>query len=383
MVDKIVRCKKCVTPDSLPSVSLDEDGVCNFCRRFEKLDSKMDANYYDKKKKEFEKITRRVKKLNNVYDCLIPLSGGKDSTYTLYLCSKIYKLKCLCVTFDNGFLSEHARKNIANATREAGADHFYFSANQNKMLDHYGLFLKKCGAFCPVCMRGIQAGVQMINDKFKPPLFITGTGRRVTYMAIHPEIFQGGDLSFFKNVIKDEPWKNDLRSIHYSPFTRQINKLKEQLCRMFGLHPLLLGFYSYYIALYDYIEPAFDQIRDTLEKEMGWESPEGKFEHMDCLLHDIPGYIHNIRFPELTGTTLYNSNLVRLGLMSRDEAMEKEKQVRASLKEPEALEPFLKQIGVTKEEFINSVKDWEKTDKYRNKLDIGIRRFYNRILGKQ
>ena len=78
------------------------------------------------KKKQFEQIIEKVKKQNAEYDCLIPLSGGKDSTYALYVCDKIYNLKCLCITFDNGFLSDYARKNIKNAINATRADHIYF-----------------------------------------------------------------------------------------------------------------------------------------------------------------------------------------------------------------------------------------------------------------
>jgi hypothetical protein len=382
-MEEITRCSRCIVPASLPSVTLDQDGVCNFCRRFEELDGRMNASYFDDKKAEFEAMVRRVKQLNKVYDCLIPLSGGKDSTYALYLCAKEYGLKCVCVTLDNGYLSDHARQNIARATRAAGADHFYFSPNQNKMIDMYGEFMRKSGTFCPVCMRGIQACVQMIFDQFKPPLVITGTGRRVTYLGHVPEVFQGGDLSFYKNVVKDEPYCHDLKSLHYAPTSRQINKLKELACRLLGLHPRLLGFYSYYIALYDYFQADFAEIRAILESEMDWTSPEGQFEHMDCLLHGIPSYIHTLRFPELTESTLYDSNLIRLGLLTREEALENERRNRTTRREPQILDSFLQQTGTSKEEFTASVSDWKRTDGFRNKFDEGLRRRYNRMLGKR
>lgn len=381
-MSEIVRCSKCIVPASLPSVTLDSKGVCNFCRRFDELDSRMGSDYFEKKTKQFESIVARVKKLNKKYDCLIPLSGGKDSTYALYLCSKVYKLKCLCYTFNNGFLSEYAKKNIENATNIAGADHFYFAPNFDKLLKYYRLFINKCGNLCPVCMRGIQAGGQMIYDQFRPPLMISGTGRRITYLGIVPEIFQGGDLSFFKNIIKGETLGDELKSLRASPFTRQFNKAKEQLFRLIRLNVKMLGAYTYFIDLYDYIEPSFNDIKGTIEKEMGWQSPATEFEHMDCLLHEIPQYIQTIRFPELSTVTLYHSNLIRLALMSRDDALNIEKSIRGKTKEPEILESFLKQIRMSKEEFIASVKDWRLTDRYRNKTDIKIRKAYRRLVGK-
>jgi tRNA(Ile)-lysidine synthase TilS/MesJ len=87
------------------------------------------------KEKELQKIIQQVKKLNRKYNCFISLSGGKDSTYALYLFSKIYKLKCLCVTFDNGLMSEHAKSNIKKAIEITQSDHIYYNVPRNRLLN--------------------------------------------------------------------------------------------------------------------------------------------------------------------------------------------------------------------------------------------------------
>ena len=107
----IKRCMRCILPESLPSVELDKNGICNHCKTYDRLFSNWE-DVKSQRKKEFEDLLQRAKRLNRNYDCLILLSGGKDSTYALYLCDKIYKLKCLCITFDNGFLVEQAKNNI-------------------------------------------------------------------------------------------------------------------------------------------------------------------------------------------------------------------------------------------------------------------------------
>ena len=85
----VKRCTRCILPESLPSVELDKSGVCNYCRTYDRLFSNWE-NVKSQRKKEFEHLLQRVKRLNRPYDCLIPLSGGKDSTYTLYLFNKIF-----------------------------------------------------------------------------------------------------------------------------------------------------------------------------------------------------------------------------------------------------------------------------------------------------
>jgi hypothetical protein len=62
----------------LPSVKLDDKGVCNYCNSFDRSFSDWD-NVKEMKKKQFEQIIEKVKNQNAEYDCLIPLSGGRTA----------------------------------------------------------------------------------------------------------------------------------------------------------------------------------------------------------------------------------------------------------------------------------------------------------------
>lgn len=172
MMDDIERCARCILPASLPSVELDEDGVCNHCRTYEASFGDWEA-VAEQKKAQLEKLLAQAQQLRRSYDCLIPLSGGKDSTYALYLC-KVYGLKCLCVTFDNGFLSGYARANIQRSLEATGADHLMYTANRDHLLRLYGLFLEKSGGICRACMTGINVSTQMATKAFDIPLLVHG-----------------------------------------------------------------------------------------------------------------------------------------------------------------------------------------------------------------
>lgn len=70
-------CTKCVMPDTKPDLHFDEDGVCDACRSQEAKDFHIDWNA---RKEEFLDVVKKHKK-NKYYDCIIGVSGGKDSTF--------------------------------------------------------------------------------------------------------------------------------------------------------------------------------------------------------------------------------------------------------------------------------------------------------------
>lgn len=111
---EILRCNRCILPASLPSVELDENGVCNHCKAYDALVTEL-ARTRDERRRNLETMVEKAKATRGAYDCMVTLSGGKDSTYALYLAAKVLGLRCLCATFDNAYLSEHARNNIRNA----------------------------------------------------------------------------------------------------------------------------------------------------------------------------------------------------------------------------------------------------------------------------
>ena len=83
MMNEITRCTRCIIPTSLTSVKLDESGVCNYCRKYENRYSNLEATK-DDRKRQFEDIVHKVKKLKRYYDCLITLSAVKTA-HTAYI----------------------------------------------------------------------------------------------------------------------------------------------------------------------------------------------------------------------------------------------------------------------------------------------------------
>ncbi len=187
---------------------------------------------------------------------MVPLSGGKDSTYALYVCDKIYNLKCLCITFDNGFLSDYARKNIKNAINATKADHIYYAVKPKTMLELYKHFIKQCGHVCVPCMRGIGLVSYFPLEAFNIPIVVSGNGRRIAYLSGFPELFQSGDLTVFQNVCKEIDVKNGCASLlEHEPKATYKSYLGAAL-NLMGIKDKFVPKYITpdYVGIYDYLD---------------------------------------------------------------------------------------------------------------------------------
>jgi len=126
---------------TVPEIYFDQDGVCNYC----KINDEIMKHYPSKEKGKMllNKIINKIKRQGGrkKYDCIVGVSGGTDSTYTLHLVKQL-GLRPLAVHFDNGWNSEIAVKNIKNATNILGIDLFTVVADWEEFKDLQIAFLK-------------------------------------------------------------------------------------------------------------------------------------------------------------------------------------------------------------------------------------------------
>lgn len=369
------RCRECILPASLPSAGLEGRETCSLCEDYRRRKAEHQAQGRDHAR-EFEAHVERARKLSRPYDCLVPLSGGKDSTYALYLCDRVYGMKCLGVTFDNGFLSPHAIANIRNAVRSSRADHIMISTNRPTMLKLYRLFLEKTGMFCPACLRGIGS-VLDVARRYRIPLTVSGTGWQVTYLAGLPEVYQEGSVDFFKNVVRGEAVEKDVSALLQDGRSWNIDRLSRVVARLFK-KPWLAR--SMYLRLYDFFDPDYDKIYDVIKREMGWTAgDETNAEHLDCELHGVAGYLQSLKFPDLTGHTIHRAGLVRMGKTDRDIALAEDLKEKAASGPPANLKPFLDELGMSIEEFLAKAGDWRAVTPYRSKKRAPLRSLYHKL----
>jgi N-acetyl sugar amidotransferase len=120
----LTYCRRCVMPDTKPDLSLDEVGICNACRSYEKR-KEVDWDFrYNELIRLLDKYRQPV---GSNWDCIVPVSGGKDSTYQVVRILQL-GLNPLCVTSTTCDLTPLGRSNIENLKR-LGVDYVEITPN--------------------------------------------------------------------------------------------------------------------------------------------------------------------------------------------------------------------------------------------------------------
>ena len=133
-------CKKCVLPNTRPNLFILKNGICTACHAHKQ---KPKINW-KAKELAFKKLIAKIKKKNLFYDCLIPVSGGKDSTWQVAT-AKNYGLSPLAFTYKPVFRTEIGQKNINNL-KKLGVHHIEYSVNEEVEKKFLTKAFKKFGA---------------------------------------------------------------------------------------------------------------------------------------------------------------------------------------------------------------------------------------------
>lgn len=168
-------CTRCVLPDTRPNLILDHEGICNACRNHE---SRPAVNW-DQRKKEFEKVVREAAHIENGYDCLIPVSGGKDSIWQVVTALQ-YGLHPLCVTWAPPSRTDIGRINL-DSLIALGVDHIDYHISPVVERIFTLKALKKFGnPAIPMHMALFNIPLT-IAVRFRIPLVIFGENSAVEY----------------------------------------------------------------------------------------------------------------------------------------------------------------------------------------------------------
>ncbi len=327
------RCVRCVMPENYPGIAFDAEGVCSFCRYFEAHWGSWVASAKEQARSEakLRRIFEAAKRKGKPYDALLGISGGKDSSYCLYLCHKVYGLKVLTFTRDNGFLSDEAKQRIERLVEAFGVPHLYHGDPLTFKLAP--VFMRKTGHFCAPCELSTFNLFAMIAREYDIPLVILGSSSRTE--APPPKSLNPWDPWYFGKVLKGELYRERLRCSLYA----RNYLVREGLARVFGRRRIVI--------LPDYVEWDEKKIFELFERDFGFRFGE---EHSDCWASGVARYLYSKKCGGNDPRVGKYSLLIRAGKMSREEALEQLSKVEDNLPPPE-LDRFLELIGMTRDEF--------------------------------
>ena len=290
-----------------------------------------------------DKICAKAKSKHKEFDALIPYSGGKDSSFVLYVAKKELGLNCLAYTLDTGYLSEHAKNNIEKTCKKLEVEHIHYRFSPNLMNRLFALFVRKTGYPCSACMRAMEMGDYKLADLYDVPLVIQGSSSR-TELPLSREMAEHGSLPHVRGVLKGEPMAAECKRMCCDMSIRR--KVGHVLFRLSGRKRLIT--YAWF-NLADYMDWNYNIILNTIQRKLEWTAPE-ETEHMDCIIHPIQKYIQIRRFPDLALDRLRFARLIMAGQMTREEALHKLEKPTEQCPES-VLNLFLKNIKMSKNEF--------------------------------
>src|SRR3989338_9854397 len=135
MAQKIFWCTNCLNMSTRPRISFDSRGWCNACQWMEE---KKSMNWLVRQQELNELLNQSRSKSGN-FDCMVPVSGGKDGSYVAYTLKNKYKMNPLTVTIRPALSLEIGDKNLSSFI-QSGFNHIHVSTNPLilKKLNHYG-----------------------------------------------------------------------------------------------------------------------------------------------------------------------------------------------------------------------------------------------------
>lgn len=346
----LIYCKRCVMPDTKPDLHLDSDGICNACRSYERrTEVDWDTRYQD-----LLKVLERYRRNDaSNWDCIVPVSGGKDSTYQVIRIKQL-GLNPLCVTSSTCDLSEIGRKNIENL-KHLGVDCVEVSPNPLVRAKLNRIGLTQVGDISWPEHVGIFTIPVRAAVQYNVPLIIWGENSQNEYggPAADSEnnVLSRRWLEEFGGLlglrVSDIPGMEDIEARHLINYTYPND---EELARV-GVTGLFLGHYLPWDGLSNALiaqANGFTSYHKTVEGSMV------NYENLDNHQTGIHDYFKYLKFGFGRATDLACLH-IRRHRLTRQDGVEAVKRLDGKFPWEylgKSLEDILKPLEMTTDEFI-------------------------------
>ena len=344
-------CARCLYPENAkPTIIFDEQGICSGCRHHEARHRIDWAAREAKLRPLLIEYRDRSRAEGNVYDCIVPVSGGKDSHFQVHLIKNVYGLNPLCVTFNHCFNTALGIQNLNNLVVKFGVDLIRFTASPESVRKIAQYMIKRVGDLTWHYHAGIMTVPFQVSVRYRVPLIIWPE-----HYGELTGVFTLDDMVEFTKWVRQE---HDMRGIEPEdivndpasgitkrdlfPYTYPSDKEIEEV----GVRGIFLTNYMYWDAK--------SQAELVIERygfqPLTWRRDRtfSLYAKTDDHANEVHDYMKYLKFGYGRATDDASTE-IRYGRMTREEGIEMVRQydhVR-----PKSLDVYLKFLGMTEAEF--------------------------------
>lgn len=343
---EMIRCVRCLLPETHETIVFNAAGVCNICSARDFRDSGID---WDQRAIELAELVEEYRGHSD-YDCIVPYSGGKDSTWTLYYLVKHFGIKPLVVRFNHGFMRPVLQQNTERVIRTLGVDFHDFTPNWHTVRQLMLRSLIDKGDFCWHCHTGIFSYPMHVAIEKRVPLIFWGEpSAEYTAYFSYGEAEEVNEDRFNRFV--------NLGITADDMFVRLGGAVDPRDLKPYTYPPLAalqeLGYRS--VCLGSYIPWDPKRQASILESELGWSGdevenvpPGYRYEKIECSMQGVRDYLKFIKRGYSRPTHLAALDL-RAGRITLEEARAMVEQYEG--RRPPSLDVFLELLSMSEEEF--------------------------------
>lgn len=318
------RCNRCILPETVPGISFDSHGICRFCRDYKPIKYRGEKGLVD--------VFNTAQQKECAYDAIVPLSGGRDSSFVLYVAVS-HGLRVLAINYDNEFVTQIAQKNMSNVCQTLNVKLIRYRSRHNLAgeivrdsiinASYYGLQVL-AQSFCGACSYGFRAVVYETAHRYGIPLILWGSSdiektSHMTRLGLQSHCSATKKLANkFRPVnIRSRLNMHRLRS-EFPPCRSLIEDIRLEPPRIYPSG-------TEEISVFDYLPWDRKRLKETILQELNWQKPEGAATtwRSDCKLEPMVTYC----FKNIFGcdkSAFGFHNMINEKQMTRAEALERE-----------------------------------------------------------
>lgn len=346
-------CRRCVMPDTRPGIKFDSGGVCYPCLAAEKR-SKTD---WETRRKELKSLCDRYRREDGRHDCIIPVSGGKDSHFQTHIMKDVCRMNPLLVCVSDSFTHTKAGEhNLRNISETFGCDLITYNLNHATMRKMVRLAFENYGSpTWPVDMAIYSVPLKMAAA-LDIPLIVYGENIAYEYGGPYAEEAYSAKDQIKNDVVKPIDWSwwyergirpEEIEFIRY-PDAKTVDKLE----------PIYLSYFYLWDGLKNYRIAKRYGFRDA-NGEWNREGFIENFDQIDSLGYVVHPWLKYPKFGHARATDV-SSYWIRNGYITREQGIQYVKEHDDKI-DPKALDDFLRFTGYTDREF------WDIVERFWNR----------------